>query len=139
MGTISFGGETGDTQSKTLSVPVMAADTTVLGCSVAQFLTEIEIIMRDTGKPLREAFALWQRHAAECAEERAAEARGGDALGAFLTDWMTAGMPAKKALCACGESDCPTWEMVFVEGRGFVDRCALANEGKGETDTEDEA
>jgi hypothetical protein len=41
------------------------ADNTVLGCSVAQFLTEIEIIMRDTGKPLREAFALWQRHAAE--------------------------------------------------------------------------
>ncbi len=64
MPNTTFGGETGDTQSKTLSVPVMA-DNTVLGCSVAQFLTEIEIIMRDTGKPLREAFALWQRHAAE--------------------------------------------------------------------------
>ena len=118
------------------------ADNTVLGCSVAQFLVGMEIILRDTGKPFHEAFALWQIHAAECAEERAAEGRtnaGGAALGAFLTDWMTAGMPAKKTLCACGESDCPTREMVFVEGRGFVDRWALANEGKEETDTEDEA
>lgn len=103
----------------------------VLGCSTAQFLKGMEIIMRDTGKAFPEAFTLWQLHAAECEEERQAEARANasrDGMRAYLGAWMQEGMPRKKAICACGEWDCPTNDLTYVVGRGFVDGDMLARE-----------
>ncbi len=107
-----------------------AADT-ILGCTPAQFLAGMEIILRDTGKPFHEAFALWQIHAAECAEERRAAAAANasrEGLRDWMAGWIAAGTPQKKALCTCGEWDCPTRELAYKEGCGFVDRCELEEE-----------
>ena len=60
--------------------PLPSADK-VLGCTRAQFLKGMEIIMRDTGKAFPEAFALWEIHARECEEERQAEGRTPAARG----------------------------------------------------------
>jgi hypothetical protein len=104
--------------------PAPPAADTVLGCSTAQFLKGMEIIMRDTGKAFPEAFALWRTHAAECEEERQAERSANasrDGLRAYLGEWLSAGSQ-KKAICACSEWDCPTRDLCYVVGRGFVDR-----------------
>lgn len=120
--------------------PLPSADK-VLGCTRAQFLKGMEIIMRDTGKTFPEAFALWEIHAAECEEERQTEARANasrEGLRAVLGAWLSAGGPPKKALCTCGEADCPTEELVYVEGRGFVDRWNLEKEAEEKAAAEQE-
>lgn len=114
-------------------VPVQREDR-VLGCSADQFLAEMEIIQRDTGKSLRDAFALWVPHAAACVEEKKAQARadagGGGAIAAWLGELMAVGMAQQKALCGCRESECQMNSMVYMEGRGFVDRYELDAEAK---------
>lgn len=110
--------------------PAAAADK-VLGCTRAQFLKGMEIIMRDTGKAFPEAFALWEIHAAECEGERRQEAIASgsrEGLRAALGAWLSEGMPQKKAICACGDGDCPTNDLVYVEGRGFLSRWDHAEE-----------
>lgn len=110
--------------------PAAIADT-VLGCTRAQFLKGMEIIMRDTGKAFPEAFALWEVHAAECAEERRQEAIANasrDGLRAYMASWIQSGMGAKKAICTCDEWDCPTHDLAYVEGRGFLSKWDHAEE-----------
>jgi hypothetical protein len=121
-----------EAQAKVREAQAQATDM-ILGCTQAQFLVGMEIIMRDTRKPFPEAFALWKIHAAECAQERKAEARANssmDDLRAALGAWVMEGMPRKKAICTCADWDCPTKDLTYVMGRGFVDRYVLEEEAE---------
>lgn len=105
----------------------------VMGVRYTIFLAEMEIIQRDTGKGLREAFALWRQHADACAvtagkNEAANASKAG--LRAWFADWAAEGFAERvDHLCDCGDADCPsTTDMTYVEGRGFVSRWTLDQE-----------
>lgn len=111
--------------------PLPAADR-VLGVKPDIFVLEMGIIQRDTGKSFPEAFALWQVHAAACAQEREAEARANASragLREWFAGWASEGFGERvRSLCNCGDWDCPTKDVKYVEGRGFVDAGTLAAE-----------
>lgn len=96
----------------------------ILSQSAMQMVIAITLIARACPEAgFQEIHDMWRRHAeadaAEVAQEKAANADRG-ALRALVGQWMSAGMPDRKCLCACLEPDCPTMEKVYVKGRGFV-------------------
>lgn len=109
-----------------------AKEDKVLGVRPSVFLTEMEIIRRGTGKGLRTAFALWQQHRDACAVTEGKAAVGNasrEGLRAWMGEWAMEGFAERMDhLCDCGDTDCPTDEMEYVEGRGFVNRWTLADE-----------
>ena len=119
-------------RTRELEAVAPAKEDNVLGVRPAVFMKEMEIIQRDTGKGLRAAFALWQEHREACAvtkgkEEVANASREG--LRDWLSNWAEEGFAQHvDHLCDCGEVGCPTDEMEYVEGRGFVNRWTLSDE-----------
>jgi hypothetical protein len=104
--------------------------------SAMQMVIAISLIARACPEAgFQEIRDLWAAHAdadaAEAQREDAANAGGAAgraALRALMGDWLSAGMPEKKCLCACLEPGCPTFDKVYVRGRGFVDRYTLEEE-----------
>lgn len=114
----------------------------ILSQSAMQMVIAITLIARACPEAgFQEIHDMWRRHAeadaAEVAQEKAANADRG-ALRALVGQWMSAGMPDRKCLCACLEPDCPTMEKVYVKGRGFVGRWDVEQEGHEEHEQQEE-
>lgn len=105
--------------------------------SAMQMVIAISLIARACPEAgFQEIHDLWKEHAeadaAEQGREDAANAGGAGrgALQAWFADWAAGGFGEKKSLCACMESGCPTFDKVYVRGRGFVDRYRLEEEAE---------
>lgn len=109
-----------------------AARPEIRGQSAMQMVIAISLIARscpDAG--FQEIHDLWAAHAdADNAEQKRKDAAnaGPQALRSFFADWLSAGAPQDKCLCACLEPGCPTFDKTYVRGVGFVDRRALEEE-----------
>lgn len=110
--------------------------------SAKQMVIAISLIVR--GCPdasFQEIHDMWAEHAdkdaAEAAGKDAANA-GGAALRSWLGGWLAAGSPMDSCLCACLEPGCPTFDKVFVRGRGFVCRYELEDEERAEEEEQKE-
>jgi hypothetical protein len=114
----------------------------IRGQSAMQMVIAISLITRACpDASFQEIHDMWAAHAGEDSAEQkrkdAANAGGGAALAAYLGSWLSAGSPMDKCLCACLEPGCPTFDKVYVRGRGFVDRVLYAEEQR-EAEAEEE-
>jgi hypothetical protein len=103
--------------------------------SAMQMVIAISLITRACPEAsFREIRDMWAAHADADAAEQAAEdvanagGTGSSALRSWFADWAENGFAEKKCLCACLKPGCPTFEKVYVRGRGFVDRYTLEAE-----------
>ena len=111
-----------------------AARPEIRGQSAMQMVIAVTLIARACPTAsFREIHDMWAAHADEDAAEQKRKDmanQGGAALASWLGSWIAAGAPQDKCLCACLESGCPTFDKVYVRGRGFVDRWRLAEEAE---------
>ena len=107
----------------------------ILRQSAMQMVIAISLITRACpDATFQEIHDMWVAHAeADAAEAEAEDAAnaggaGSAALQSWFAGWATRGFQPKKCICVCMEPGCPTFDLVYKKGRGFVSRYQLAEE-----------